>query len=151
MGSSSTSSNNRWPPDGNNMSHPNLILDSRTNSSKTGKPVVSRSGSDRSKTHPLKKAVSEKAEPGDSPICNESASNAVIVPTPAATTPSNVKVTVSFVLRFSQSLKNRRASSDELMFCSIAERYGSAAAIHLAGKFRWQCQEALRLLLNDAI
>src|SRR5215831_20185795 len=119
---SSNSSNRISSFDGSTIRHPNFRPDSRTKSSKPAKSVLSRSGSARSKVHLVKGTSIPNLEP-TSASCNVSSSTLPIDATAPTTTPSKTIDMASFFLRFIQSLKNRSASSDELMLCPTLEKY----------------------------
>jgi len=132
--------------EGRTICHPIPTPALRTASSNSGKPVA-RSGSETKKPHPANGTRTENPDCG-LPKNKLVSSTSVIKPGDETTTPSNTMLRQRFLWEFIHSLKNTKASSDELMFCSVVDSLGITRAIYLAAKFHWKCQRPLRALLG---
>jgi hypothetical protein len=83
---------------------------------------------------------------GASQIQSVPLSREAIAPAPFTAKEPSVAVTPSFVLLFIHSLKNEKATSEELMFCSLVDTRGASTALRLAKGFLWKFYHPIQLL-----
>jgi len=150
-GDVSTSDNTTMMPPGRSICQKNLNPNSCAISSKAGSPIP-RSGSNDLNVAPVSGMCIENPEAA-SRIQSVSSSKDVITPDPVAVNDPKVTLTPSFVSLFIHSLKKDRAalaaSSEEIMFCSLVDRYGASMAVRVSKGFSWKCERPLHLLRSS--